>query len=226
MSTWVVIVAGGSGARFGRAAGKQLAPVLGRPMLAWTVEAFVGRCGVDGVVVVAPANAADAYRAAVDGDVAWAAAGATRVESVAAGLAAVPAEATTIAVHDGARPLATAETLAAAVARLHAADTPSGVVIGHPSYDTMKRVDEGGTIVETPDRSTLWAAQTPQVFRADVLRAAYARPDAEATDDAALVAARGGTVVMLEGPRDNIKVTVPADLAVAEALLAARREEA
>jgi 2-C-methyl-D-erythritol 4-phosphate cytidylyltransferase len=102
-------------------------------------------------------------------------------------------------------------------------------VVGHPSYDTLKHVDDSGRITGTLDRSVIWAAQTPQVFRAPVLRAAYARAHTEGfagTDDASLIEHAGGAVRMLAGPRDNLKITVPEDLAVVERTLKARAEGA
>jgi 2-C-methyl-D-erythritol 4-phosphate cytidylyltransferase len=94
-----------------------------------------------------------------------------------------------------------------------------------PIVDTIKEVDGDGCIVSTPDRRTLWAAQTPQAFPAEVLRDAHARAAADrvsTTDDAALVARYGGTVMVVEGATDNLKITTPADLAIAEALIARR----
>jgi 2-C-methyl-D-erythritol 4-phosphate cytidylyltransferase len=229
-----VIVAGGLGERLGLQGGKQLALVAGRPVLAHTLEAFERAASIDAIVVVTHPDRVAQYRAqAVDPTgavkvVDVVGGGDTRQQSVARGLAAVPAEADVILVHDGARPLVTPEIVDGAVAALLADEAADGVVVGHPSYDTVKVVDAAGTVVATADRSTLWAAQTPQVFRAGALRTAYARAAAEGiqgTDDASLVELAGGTVRMLVGPRENIKVTVPEDLLVVERLLAARGEE-
>jgi 2-C-methyl-D-erythritol 4-phosphate cytidylyltransferase len=141
---------------------------------------------------------------------------------VRAGLAAVPADADVIAVHDAARPLAAPALYAAVVAAVRAG--ADGAIPGIPVADTLKRVDARGheqVIVGTVDRSALVAAQTPQAFRADVLRAAHASGD-DATDDAALVEARGGKVVIVPGDPSNLKLTGPRDLAVAAALLEVR----
>jgi 2-C-methyl-D-erythritol 4-phosphate cytidylyltransferase len=130
-----------------------------------------------------------------------------------------------IAIHDGARPLVTAATIERAVRRLDEDPDLAGVVVGHPMYDTVKETTGDGRVVSTPDRRRLWVAQTPQVFRADVLAIALeaARADGvEATDDAGLVSQYDGEVEMIEGPRDNFKVTVPEDLAVVAALLGDR----
>jgi 2-C-methyl-D-erythritol 4-phosphate cytidylyltransferase len=140
--------------------------------------------------------------------------GATRSASVRKALEAAP-EATVVVVHDAARPLVTAELVREC---LDALDGVDGVVAASPMSDTVHIASPENLVRETPNRATLWAAQTPQVFRADILRQALAGGDS-ATDEAALVAAIGGTVRLIEGPSDNIKVTTPTDLRLAEALL-------
>jgi 2-C-methyl-D-erythritol 4-phosphate cytidylyltransferase len=140
--------------------------------------------------------------------------GSTRAASVAAGLAAVPDDADLILVHDAARPFATPELVSRVLEALGQAD---GAVPGVPLTDTVKRVS-AGLVVETPDRSQLVAVQTPQGFRADVLRRAHAQPAevlAAATDCASLVEATGGRVAVVEGDPANLKVTTPDDLAEA-----------
>lgn len=228
-----VIVAGGSGERSGLAGGKQLATIAGRPVLAHAIDAFERSDRTDAIVVVVHPDRVEEYRAGAVTPLGAAkvmavvAGGDTRQRSVECGLAALPAEATLVAVHDGARPLVSPATIDAAFGALADDPTLDGVVVGHPSYDTLKSVNAGGLIAGTPDRASLWAAQTPQVFRAARLREAYARASADAataTDDSALVERIGGVVRMLPGPRDNIKVTVADDLLLAERLLAARIE--
>lgn len=229
-----VIAAGGSGERFGVAGGKQLALVAGEPILAHTLRAFEACHAVDAIVVVThPDRVADygavALAAAPEKLSAVVAGGTTRRASVAAGLAALPAGAKLVAVHDGARAAVTPELVAAAFAALEAEPGAAGVVVGHPAFDTIKRVGDGARVIATPDRSELWVAQTPQVFRLAALAHAHARAEEEAfegTDDASLVERDGGTVLMVEGPRWNIKVTVLEDIAVLEALLSLRRREA
>jgi 2-C-methyl-D-erythritol 4-phosphate cytidylyltransferase len=228
VSVIAVIVAGGSGERFGAMQGKQLARACGRPVLSWSVDAFRACPAVDAIVVVGHPDRLAEYETAVGGPklVAVVAGGETRQDSVAAGLARLPLDAELVAVHDGARPLVTSAVIAEAVDSLRADPSLAGVVVGHPVFDTLKRVGDGRGIAETVDREGLWAAQTPQVFRADRLREAYAKATAEGflgTDDASLVERIGGTVVMVRGPRDNIKVTVPEDLVVVEAVLRARK---
>lgn len=229
MRVAAVIVAGGSGERFGRSGGKQMAPLGGRPVLAWSVVALDAVPEISDIVVVCPSGREAEFRAAavdpfdVRTHVTFASSGETRQASVAAGLAALPAGIDAVAVHDGARPLVSPDFVSTLIAKL-AETGADGVVAAHPSVDTLKVVSED-KVAETPDRSRLWAVQTPQVFRADVLRAAYetaSRQGFLGTDDASLVERAGGDVRVLEGPRDNIKLTLPEDVAFAEAALSRR----
>lgn len=226
-----VIVAGGTGERSGLDGGKQLASVAGRPVLSHTIAAFSACAAIDAIVVVVHPDRLEEYRVqAVDpvGSskvVCITPGGDSRQESVARGLAGVPGDAGIIAVHDGARPLVTPSLIAEAIGALLADDALDGVVVGHPSYDTLKVVGARDRVTATLDRAVVWAAQTPQVFRASVLRRAHREAEAEGfhgTDDASLVERAGGSVGMLRGPRDNIKVTVPEDLLVVERLIKAR----
>lgn len=226
-----IVVAGGSGERFGRPGGKQLARLAGLPVVSWALAAL-DAAELDLVVLVCPAERrAEFEREAVAPlqlvtSIAWADSGSTRQESVRNGMAVLPPSVSTVVVHDGARPLVTAELVKRTVQELGKSQA-DGAVIGHPSYDTLKRV-EGGRVVSTPDRQKYWAVQTPQVFLRQQLQAAHeaaVEQGFEGTDDAALVEWAGGTVVVVEGPQDNVKVTVPEDLAYAEAVLAHRREE-
>ena len=225
-----IVCAGGSGERLGFAGGKQLALVAGRPVLGWTIAALDAATEIDHIVVVCPAGRVDEYRSAgVDSvapatPVTYAHSGPSRQASVAAGIAVAPREAEFLLVHDGARPLVTPETVAATVAALDDDALAAGAIVGQPAIDTLK-IAEGEVIVQTPDRSRYWTVQTPQTFRADALRRAYQRAAAEGfvgSDDAALVEHYGGRVLLVEGPRDNIKVTVAEDIALVEAVLAFR----
>jgi 2-C-methyl-D-erythritol 4-phosphate cytidylyltransferase len=206
VETWTIVVAAGSGARFGRA--KQFLPV-GEERLVDTAVRAAARAG-DGVVVVLPVGVVwdgPPVDATVTG-------GATRAESVRAGLAAVPAGADIVVVHDAARPLATDALFTAVIDAVR--DGADGAVPGIAVADTIKRVD-GAQVVETLPRENLVAVQTPQAFRAGALRAAH-RDAAEGTDDAALVERDGGKVVIVAGEPANVKVTGPDDVAVVEAL--------
>ena len=204
-AVWAVVVAAGSGNRFG--APKQFEPLLGRRVLDWSLETARQSC--DGVVVVLPPDRLEG--GAVAG-------GSTRSASVRAGLAAVPEEATVVVVHDAARPLATSALFARVIGAV--ADGADAAVPAVPVTDTVKRVADG-RVVETLARGELVAVQTPQAFAAAQLRRVHAA-SGEATDDAALVEAAGGSVVVVEGERANLKITDPHDLIVAEALLKAR----
>lgn len=195
------MVAGGSGQRFGGR--KQFADLSGRRVLDWAVGA--ARAASDGVVVVVPV---DEPVEAVNGS-AVVAGGSTRTQSVRNGLAAVPAEATIICVHDAARPFAGTDLFERVIAPV--AGGADAAVPGIALADTVKQVDDTGVVVSTPSRASLRAVQTPQAFRADLLRRAHAT-GAEATDDAALVESLGATVVVVDGDPDNQKITGPADL--------------
>ncbi len=233
MKAVAIVCAGGSGERLGIAGGKQLATVAGRPVLAWTLEALDASEQIDHIVLVCPGDRVIEYRAAaVDSQplttpVTYAASGPSRQASVASGVAVAPVDADIILVHDGARPLVTPAIIASTIAALDADPTAVGAVIGQPAIDTLKIAD-GVAIAETPDRSRYWAVQTPQTFRADALRQAYALAVADGfigTDDAAVVEHAGGRVLLVEGPRDNIKVTVAEDVALVEATIAFRASE-
>lgn len=226
-----IIVAGGTGSRFGNPGGKQLVEIAGRPMLSWTVEAFDRARTIAHIVIVCPAERRADYRArAVEPygfstPVTFADAGSTRQDSTCAGLDAAPEGCALVAIHDGARPLILPETIDNAVRALCADADLDGVVCGQPAIDTLKVVDPAGIIDSTPDRSQFWCVQTPQVFRADALRRAMAsaqRAGFVGTDDASLVEAAGGPVRCIETPRDNLKVTVPEDLPMVEALMRRR----
>ena len=204
------MVGGGAGQRFGGA--KQYELLDDRRVIDHAVD--VARSCSDGVVVVVPPD-----DVAVEGGVAG---GATRADSVRAGLEAVPGSATIVCVHDAARPLASRalfESVVDAVRR--GAD---GAVPGVPVTDTVKVV-RGDVVVDTPDRSSLVAVQTPQAFRAAVLRAAHAS-GADATDDASMVERLGGRVVVVAGDPDNRKLTHPDDLEWARSVVARAGSEA
>ena len=208
MGVWAVVVAAGAAARFGRP--KQFEPLGERRVVDWSLATTQAAC--DGVVLVVPpvwdVTSEPGADVVVPG-------GHTRPGSVRRGLASVPADADVVVVHDAARPLASARLYASAVEAVLAG--ANGAICAVPVDDTLKRV-EGSTVVHTIDRQGLWAVQTPQAFRPDVLRRAH-EGEPEATDDAALVEAIGGRVVVVPGEPGNLKLTRPEDLAVAEALL-------
>ena len=207
-AVWTVVVGAGRGSRFGGL--KQYEEIGGSRIIDRPVS--VARSAGSQVVVVVPAE--DSER---EGGVAG---GESRAASVRAGLAAVPDDAEIICVHDAARPFATVELFERVIAAVRAG--ADGAVPGVPVSDTIKvvrTVDGELEVSSTPDRSTLIAVQTPQAFRADVLRAAHAG-GAEGTDDASLVEIAGGRVVIVEGEATNRKITTAEDLAWARGVTA------
>ncbi len=206
-AVWGVVVAAGRGVRFG--APKQFWELDGVRLVDRSVHACRAAC--DAVVVALPPDT-DWLGATVDAVVTG---GATRAASVRAALAMIPAEVAIVVVHDAARPLAPPALFHAVVDAVRAG--ADGAVPGVPVADTIKRVD-GTVVVETVDRVSLVAVQTPQAFRAEVLRRAHA-DEPDATDDAALLEAIDAKVVVVPGDAANLKITRPGDLAVASALL-------
>ena len=207
-------MAGGSGSRFGRP--KQFESLAGRPVIEWSVTA--ARKTTNGVVLVVPASDVERARS-FDAD-AVVSGGVTRSASVRCGLARVPEDADVVVVHDAARPLASRALFAAVIAPLLSTDGEDvdGVVCGIAVADTLKSVSvDGSTVTATVDRTSLVAVQTPQAFRAAVLRRAHAS-GGDASDDAALVEAIGGKVRVVPGEAHNVKLTVPSDLAILEHL--------
>ncbi|HEY6741206.1 MAG TPA: 2-C-methyl-D-erythritol 4-phosphate cytidylyltransferase [Lapillicoccus sp.] len=211
----VVVVAAGAGARYGAGVPKAFVPLSGRSLLAWSVRAALECPGVGCVAVVAPSShlaAAERETAEyADARVRVVAGGIERHDSVAAGLAVLPAELDVVLVHDAARAM-TPSSLFAAVAAAVAHGAPA-VVPGLPVVDTIKQVDETGTVVVTLPRAALRAVQTPQGFRRDVLERAHAAMrSALVTDDAVLVEALGLPVLVIPGDPLAHKITTPADL--------------
>ena len=194
------MVGGGSGTRFGRL--KQYEHLGDRRVIDWS--RVIAEQASNGVVVVVPAADAERERAVAGGD--------SRSASVRAGLASVPAEATIICVHDAARPFAGIDIYERVVDAV--TDGADAAIPGVAVPDTIKMVNDVDgvrTVVDTPDRASLVAVQTPQAFRAEKLRAAHA-DGADATDDAALIERSGGRVVVVEGDPVNRKITLPDDL--------------
>jgi 2-C-methyl-D-erythritol 4-phosphate cytidylyltransferase len=221
-----VIVGAGRGTRFGTA-DKVLTPLCGRPLLTYSLDAAENAQRVSAIVVVAGEHLLDAVAALIASGrwpkvVATVTGGDRRQDSVANGLAAVPAGTSLVAVHDAARPLVTASLFDACIA---AAQRCGAAIAAVPISDTLKRVD-GDRIVETVSREGLWAAQTPQAFRLDILQSAFAsaaESGREVTDEASLLETAGVPVRVVPGSVANLKVTRPEDLETAEALLAHAR---
>jgi 2-C-methyl-D-erythritol 4-phosphate cytidylyltransferase len=223
-AVWAVIPAAGQGIRMGRK--KQGLPLAGLPVLRWTVDVFEASAAVSGVVITVPAEDVEGWQRRLVGCRkvrAVVAGGTERQDSVRLGLAAVPEAVGWVAVHDGVRPCITPELVERIVAeaRLHGTAVPA-----LPITETVKRgVD--GWVKETVDREGLWTVQTPQVFRADLLREAHRLAVAEGTtgtDDAMLVERLGVPIRLVAGLAGNVKITRPEDLVLAEALLSRRGE--
>jgi 2-C-methyl-D-erythritol 4-phosphate cytidylyltransferase len=228
-----IIVAAGRSERMG-GVDKLLALVAGRPLIVYSIEAFTAAAVVDDVVVVASRE----NRSAVEAIVVDAEAGKPRLrdqgerrqrvsvvegglrrrDSVRAGIEALP-ECEYVVVHDGARPLVSAALIEAALA---GARESGAALCAVPIGDTVKRSDESGLVRTTVSREGLWLAQTPQAFRRELLLRAHDATDVDATDDAALIEWLGEPVRLVMGSVRNVKVTAPEDLALVEALLAAR----
>lgn len=215
----VAVPAAGSGRRMGGVR-KPFLDLLGEPVLLHALRPFLAEPRVCAVLValsLEDAHEPPPWLTDLDPRVRVVAGGETRGASVRAAIEAMGEDIDVIAVHDAARPLVSTEVVAACI---DVAASGVGAVAGCPAVDTIKRVDLERTIVATPDRTSLWQAHTPQVFPAAMLREAYRRGAASATDDAALVEAIGARVVMVDDGGLNPKITRPDDVIVAEALLA------
>jgi 2-C-methyl-D-erythritol 4-phosphate cytidylyltransferase len=221
LSVWAILAAAGRGERLGLDRPKAFARLRGQPLLAESLSRLDDSAWIDAIVIVAPHEweepcilvaedvGAGKVAACVTG-------GATRAESVRAGLGEVAEDAVVVLVHDAARPLVTDEVIERVLAPL--GEGWDGAVPGLPVADTVKRV-EGDRVVETLARCELVAVQTPQAFSAPVLRAAFAGELADVSDCASLVEARGRRVKVIPGDRRLLKITDEEDLALVESWL-------
>jgi 2-C-methyl-D-erythritol 4-phosphate cytidylyltransferase len=216
----LIIAAAGTGSRLGRSEPKALVTLLGRPLVSWTLDALAPIPFASRRVAVPPGRE-NRFEAAIGGRAGIVAGGDTRATSVRRAFESLKADAADlVCIHDAARPFVTsAETLSV----LEAAGKTGAAIAATPVVDTLKRV-EGDRIAGTIDRKGLFAAATPQVFRADLLTRAFAAV-ADATDEAALVEALGVTVTVVPVSRLCFKVTTPEDLEMAEALIRSRNPE-
>ena len=226
--TCALIMAGGSGERFGDSRGKQFVELCGLPMAAWSIAAYDRAPSVGRIVVVCARDKAEQMcdevlgRLTLTTPVTLAPGGDTRQQSVLSGLSAIDEDFSLVAIHDAARPLTEVEDIEGILAYVRNTPEAEGAICAARSIDTLKQVD-GTEITATLDRDVIWAAQTPQVFRLDTIRALHEKAAREgsldATDDAALVERAGGRVDVYETSRDNIKVTLPGDLDIAQVIL-------
>ncbi len=224
MLTTVVVPAAGAGVRLGAGTPKALALLEGEPLLIHALRSLLAAPSIGAVVVCAPASALaearDLCERASDRPVVVVAGGADRQDSVARGLAAMPEDTDVVLVHDAARALVPPDLVERVVAAVRAG--AGAVVPALPLTDTIKQV-RGTVVSRTVDRADLVAVQTPQGFRRDVLEQAHAAAGADLhTDDAGLVERLGGQVVVVPGHPDAVKITTPADVVAASAILAAR----
>lgn len=224
--TAVVVVAAGAGQRLsGGPDGtpKALVEVAGRPLLDLALTSIRAVPAVTEVVVVHPPGEEEAFRAVAGETAVLVPGGTTRTESVAAGVAALSPDVEVVAVHDAARPLVPPGVVARVIAAVR-----DDVVAAAPALavaDTLKRVGPDGDVVETVDRSGLWAVHTPQVVRREVLEAALEERGVDVTDDLALIerlresGAVSGRIVLVRGDPRDLKVTYPEDLVLVAAVV-------
>ncbi len=217
--TAAIIVAAGRGERMG-GVDKILAPLASKPLLAWVVDAFQQCKLIDRIIVVlSEENIKQGERLVVERG--WSkvsdvcAGGEKRQQSVANGLKLLK-DCHWVVIHDGARPMVTEELIKEG---LEAAEESGAAVAAVPVTDTIKLAADDGFVMGTPPRKSLWAVQTPQVFRFDIIKEAHSKAKGMATDDAALVERLGYKIKLYMGSYDNIKITTPGDLALAEILL-------
>jgi 2-C-methyl-D-erythritol 4-phosphate cytidylyltransferase len=220
----LLVPAAGAGARLGSALPKALVDLAGEPLLVRTLRRFESVGLLANAVVVAPAAERARFEAALDKafpgvPIRLVPGGAERQESVGLGLEALSPGTDVVVIHDAARPFISADSVRASI---EAAAEHGAATVAIPAVDTILRADGEGFLESTPDRARLWACQTPQTFRVEVIRAAHAHARKErlhVTDDATLVRLAGGHVKLVMGAPLNFKVTTPADLAVAELII-------
>ena len=228
MKSYAVILGGGSGRRMGSDLNKIFLPLRGIPAIIRSIAPFTGLCA--GAVVVAASSEVDDMRtllarygmdrfvkAVVPG-------GSERQHSVWNGLCALPEDAECVLIHDGARSLVTENVIQRA---MESVEMHGSGVAAVPVVDTIKRASRDGLVEETPDRSSLYAVQTPQAFRVELIRQAHQKAQEDGflgTDDASLMEHAGMPVYLSEGSRENLKLTTPVDLDLAELILTERAE--
>jgi 2-C-methyl-D-erythritol 4-phosphate cytidylyltransferase len=223
----LLIPAAGSGRRMGSGRNKLLLSLLGKPLLSWTLAAAEASRQISWIGIMGQKEDFPDFQAiladlSLTKPVELIQGGATRQESVYNGLQALPPDADRVLIHDGARCLATPELFDRSAEALFGCQ---GLIVAVPVKDTIKVVDEARIVRETPDRSNLWAAQTPQGFEVKLLKKCHEEGREkgwEVTDDAALFEKCGLPVLIVEGEETNLKVTTPVDLSVAEFILRQR----
>lgn len=224
MKTQLLIPAAGEGARLGRQGPKALVDLAGMPLLLHTLRCFEPLELVEDAIIVVPPGHGEDFEVALGrgfprARFRFVEGGAERQRSVASGLARLDEDTEIVVIHDAARPFVTVGSIRGSI---EAARISGAATVAVPCIDTILRAGEDGFLEETPNRASLWACQTPQTFRVEVIRAAHETAlsrSLRTTDDASLVRETGGRVKLIEGSPLNFKVTTPADLAFAEHLI-------
>jgi 2-C-methyl-D-erythritol 4-phosphate cytidylyltransferase len=220
MSVAAIVVAAGSGERLGAGVPKSMVDLHGKPLFGWALAAFVSHPDIDSVIIVSPEAELSSIRMVAEGRAVVVPGGRSRQESVRLGLAALPDDVDLVLVHDAARPFVSAEVISSVLKALR--DGADAVIPILPVSDTVKRVDADGVVIETIDRSTLRAVQTPQGFRRAVLEESHwAAVDAglaDSTDDAGMAERLGHRVHTVTGSPATFKITTRYDLELAHRL--------
>lgn len=226
MHVTAIVVAAGAGRRIGGGVPKMYLSISGRPLVLRTMDRMFSTRSVERVVLVVGADEMDRCDALLRGDAALRdrpfvlqTGGATRQQSAKRGLEKLGADTDIVIIHDGARPFVSAALIDGCV---HAAAEKGAVVVGLPARDTIKVVGDDRRIQSTPERSSLWEVQTPQVFQRGLIVAAHDQAQidgVEVTDDAMVVERFGQPIFILDGERTNIKITLPEDIWLAEAMI-------
>jgi 2-C-methyl-D-erythritol 4-phosphate cytidylyltransferase len=226
MHTTAIVLAAGEGRRIGGNTSKVFLPLAGRPLLLRTLDRVFSARSIENVVLVIAANEVARCETLLRADTALRGrpcllqtGGATRQQSAKRGLEKIGSDTDIVMIHDGARPLVSASLIDRCV---EAAVDKGAAVVGLPVRDTIKMVSEDRRIQSTPERSSLWEIQTPQVFKREMIVEAHERAErdgVEVTDDAMLVERLGKPVFIIDGERTNFKITVPEDVWLAESLI-------
>lgn len=225
---YAIILAAGRGTRMNQNINKMFLPLKGKPLIAHTLEVFYSLDIIQGIVLVVSPGEEDMMREKVldvyppKKPIKLVCGGAERQHSVYNGLKDLPSDTQLVAIHDGARPLITPQVIERS---FEVAKKWGAAVAGMPVKDTIKLVDPSGRVKDTPDRNYLWLVQTPQTFSYPLIMEAHdkaTRDNFLATDDSSLVERLGRDVYMIEGGYENLKITTPEDIAIAEGILTAR----
>lgn len=222
MSNIAIVLGAGSGTRMKSKKNKMLLEIMGKAVIERSVEAFLDIADIDEIIVTAREQELDTYIELLDYDkVSFVIGGDTRQQSVANAVETID-ECDLLIIHDGARPFVSEESISKTI---RAAREYGAAAVGVPVKDTIKVINSEGIVVDTPDRSTLFAVQTPQIFEFNAYKAALekARKDGkDFTDDCQLIEYAGGRVKMVEGDYSNIKITTPDDVALSENIILQR----